>query len=1324
MTFPFRAARRAVVAAVLVSSALAGLGRGPAYGDTPPVRPSAPPAAGDGKPASTITLITGDRVSVSAGPNPQVTVTTVPRKDGSRPPALIEQARGDQYVIPQDAEPYLAAGVLDQTLFDVTYLAQNGYADAADRQLPLITQVNPHVSMPKVASTVQALPEARIGATLRSVHGAAATVPKTATPSFWAALTAHPANRPAAARAQSALNGDVAKVWLDRRVQVQADQNVSMIGAPQAWAAGYTGQGVKVAVLDTGIDATHPDLAGKVAGSANFTDDPDVVDHYGHGTHVASIIAGSGAASGGRYEGVAPDASLLIGKVLDNQGSGADSQVIAGMEWAAQAGAKVVNLSLGDPAAPADQAQDPAIQAVNELSATTHTLFVIAAGNSGGTSTVSSPGLATSALTVGAVDDNDQLASFSSRGPVVTDDTIAKPDIAAPGVDIVAARAAGTHLGDNVGDYYTQLSGTSMATPHVAGAAAILAQQHPDWTGDQLKDALMAASKDDGYSFAEQGAGRVDIAKAVTQQVTSTSGTADFGRIPMNNTQHADRSIGYRNDTDHPVTLTITDSLSATTSGTDASAALTVPGQLTVPAHGNAQLPVSLDPTALGTTTDIYSGAVEAAADGITLRTAVAVRHSEGVYPVRFTITTAFPTYPAQYFMQAVNVDHPDAELPNGNGNLFLTLPLDPTTFQSVTTVQFTLPLPAGRWSFASQHAGWRPDTRVDLYQVTQPEVDVHGPTEVAMDDATAVPVSVRTDKPSEQILGGLSYRRVLTDGEVSGLTSAIGTPNGGVFMTPIKPVSTGTVMAKLESQRGVPQVTMSVDSKTGKGMAVRPTYGDAYILPAKLGGTHHHVPVVYVGDSIDPSDAPALRGKLVLRDLPTGDPTRTLCETSEDEAKIAADAGALGILQIDTLLCFPFGTLAGISNLVPVLSVDADEGARLRTAAEHGPVSVTYTGTPQSPYLYRLALPMPDKTPASLQFHVSDRQLARIRTTYHSDSGSSPDNGSSIAIGTRLSGNPGDQVLASYAFPVRMPLTQDEYVGPVRSDVIWTRSASPEYPNLSTESRGTALRAGRMPDEQWLSAPRAFGPSGAPPTPGMANVGWCFACRRLDTLYVVPEYNASNPTSGSFYALPTGTTAKLYSGDTEIPPAGNGYGVPEFTLPHEAGNYRLVSDAAPTAPTDSLGFSYGIHQHTEWTFRSAPSDTSDLGDVYCLPQYLDHSPTPCSVQQLLYLRYQERTDATNKVARGLTSLSITPYYDASTQWQSPVMSSLTVQYSVDNGATWRSTLVIRGPHGYQATFLTPWKGPADQAVSIRVHAKDRSGNAVDQTIYRAFGLR
>ena len=143
-------------------------------------------------------------------------------------------------------------------------------------------------------------------------------------------------------------------------------QSVEQIHAPQAWAAGFDGSGAKVAVLDTGYDPTHPDLAGRVSSSSNFTTDPGVVDGNGHGTHVASTIAGSGAASGGFYEGVAPGASLMVGKVLGNDGMGDDSWVLAGMQWAVANGADVVNMSLGgDPG----DGTDPLSQASTSLSA-------------------------------------------------------------------------------------------------------------------------------------------------------------------------------------------------------------------------------------------------------------------------------------------------------------------------------------------------------------------------------------------------------------------------------------------------------------------------------------------------------------------------------------------------------------------------------------------------------------------------------------------------------------------------------------------------------------------------------------------------------------------------------------------------------------------------------------------------------------------------------------------------------------------------------------------------------------------------------------------
>jgi subtilisin family serine protease len=183
----------------------------------------------------------------------------------------------------------------------------------------------------------------------------------------------------------------------------------------------------------------------------------DATDHHGHGTHVASTIAGSGAASQGRYRGVAPDATLLAGKVCDSGGWCQESSVVAGMRWAAEQGADVVNLSLGYP----DTAEtDPLEQAVQELTARHGTLFVVAAGNDGQDRSVGSPASAPAALAVGAVDDQNAMANFSSRGPRIGDAGL-KPEITAPGVDITAARA--------LEGGYVAMSGTSMATPHVAG---------------------------------------------------------------------------------------------------------------------------------------------------------------------------------------------------------------------------------------------------------------------------------------------------------------------------------------------------------------------------------------------------------------------------------------------------------------------------------------------------------------------------------------------------------------------------------------------------------------------------------------------------------------------------------------------------------------------------------------------------------------------------------------------------------------------------------------------------------------------------------------
>ncbi len=532
----------------------------------------------------TITLVTGDRVTVTDGR--PTTVTPAAGREGMA--FSTQSAQGHHYVVPADARKLVNSGRVDRRLFDITALLEFGYDD----RMPLIV-------------TGDALPmAARAGRDLPSVNGVA--VVADATGALWGELTA------------GTRTAGVSKVWLDGKRKSLLDHSVPQIGAPAAWEAGYVGTGTTVAVLDTGVDQTHPDLADREIAEQNFSEAPDNVDHYGHGTHVASIVAGTGAQSGGRFRGVASGASILDGKVLDDFGSGAESWIIAGMEWAAEQGADVVNLSLGGGDLPGI---DPMEEAVNTLSAEHGTLFVIAAGNAGGDETVGTPGSAEAALTVGAVDREDQLADFSSRGPRVGDGGL-KPDITAPGVDIVAALHSDGAIGDPVEPGYTALSGTSMATPHVAGAAALLAQQHPDWTGAQLKAALTASAKPnpDLGEYA-QGAGRVDVARAIEQTVVSEPTNVSLGLQvwPHDDDQPITKSFSYRNTSAADVTL----ALSLDTDAAEGLFSLSA-DEVTVPAGGTAEVSVTAD-TKVGTTDGALGGTVVATAGETSVRTPIGV---------------------------------------------------------------------------------------------------------------------------------------------------------------------------------------------------------------------------------------------------------------------------------------------------------------------------------------------------------------------------------------------------------------------------------------------------------------------------------------------------------------------------------------------------------------------------------------------------------------------------------------------------------------------------------------------------------------------------
>ncbi|MCP2166354.1 S8 family serine peptidase [Goodfellowiella coeruleoviolacea] len=667
-----------------------------------------------------VTLITGDRVVVGGPEGISARPAT-----GREHVRFLRQAGPDgTLVIPEDAATLVANGSLDRRLFNVTRLVEVGYDDTSRPDLPLIVG---HADGQARSAALGAA--AQVTRELASIGATAVRADKARAAEFWAGV------RGTGATATTMAAG-VTRIWLDGPVRATLDHSVPQIGAPQAWQAGHTGRGATVAVLDTGIDTSHPDLADAVIRAQDFTgSESGTDDRVGHGTHVASTITGGGTASGGRYRGVAPDTALVNGKVLDDGGGGAESWIIAGMEWAAASGADVVNMSLGG-GLPED-GTDPMSQALNRISEQTGALFVVSAGNSGGAP--GSPAAADRALTVGAVDRNDALAEFSSRGPRWVDRAI-KPDLTAPGVDIVAARAAHGQLGDPVDQSYTRLSGTSMAAPHVAGAAAILAGQHPDWTAEQLKAALMGAAKPiGGQSVFEQGAGRVDVARAVAQPVYATPASLSNGvaRWPHGDDAPIVRTLTYHNAGAQPLTLELAADVRDPAGNPAPAGMVTVaPSRVTVPAGGQAEVTVTTTTTVDGPDGD-YTGRITATGGQVSIPTPIAVTREVESYDVTLHFLDRAGKATPEYSFRFVDVDHPQAYLSyDASGTVVARLPKGRFYFEAGVQDQV-----ADGWEYTN---------------VIEPEFTVTGDAEVTVDARAGKPVGVTVDRANAR--PGSSY--------------------------------------------------------------------------------------------------------------------------------------------------------------------------------------------------------------------------------------------------------------------------------------------------------------------------------------------------------------------------------------------------------------------------------------------------------------------------------------------------------------------------------------------------------------------------------------
>ncbi len=255
------------------------------------------------------------------------------------------------------------------------------------------------------------------------------------------------------------------------------------IGAQVVQESGIDGTGVRVAILDTGIDVTHPEISAAVAATANFSRDAAVTDGAGHGTHVAGIIAGEGVrpfddrGDSNRVAGIAPGVELIVGKVCSDEGWCLESDVIAGIEWAISQKAKVINLSLGGGSFLGHCDDDSLAKAVN-WAVSKGANVVVASGNYGiDGEGIITPACASKAIAVGAVNDQDQIQDWSSYGTAL--------DVLAPGVDILSSVPCAV-AGSCPDAGYGWWGGTSMAAPHVTGLVAQLIEAEPTLTTNEV----------------------------------------------------------------------------------------------------------------------------------------------------------------------------------------------------------------------------------------------------------------------------------------------------------------------------------------------------------------------------------------------------------------------------------------------------------------------------------------------------------------------------------------------------------------------------------------------------------------------------------------------------------------------------------------------------------------------------------------------------------------------------------------------------------------------------------------------------------------------
>lgn len=1010
----------------------------PAFAQTSDI--TATPSTGE----LTFTLITGDKVSAVVNKNGQLGGIRMLASDGSEPITSIFKRGNNTYVVPAQAQALIDSQAIDLELFNINKLYESGYDDASTDALPVIVEYRDGTlagpAAPKTLAGMSLTDEIEL------IDSAAFALKKADVAQTWAALTAE---------------ADVEGLWLDAMVHAHKvtssdtlTPTVPLTGAYGASAINYNGAGVKVAVLDTGYDIEHPDLQGRVIASRDFTYSSNGVDDTnGHGTHTAATVAGNGHESNGKWVGVAPNSDLIIGKVLGNNGGGSTLGILNGMVWAVMTEqADIVNMSLGGSATACDGPLVDMVEALSERA-----LFVISAGNSFTRETIGSPGCAPSALTVGAIDRDGNTASFSSRGPS-PDGHSAKPDITSQGVAVVSAASGGT--GETA---YRVYSGTSMSAPHVAGGAAIVMQARQNLTPQQVKEVLTSSVTVTDSHVLEQGAGPMDINRAIDQVIIAPP-NRELGYFGFEeNNAFTETAVTLKNISNRDITLRLKldligedgkTQLPATLAGLDTKS-------ITIPANGDADVPMWIDPAVA-----LRNGAYGAITGRIT-GTSTDKTNDQVVVPVSFWIDQ--PTVsltvnltdrwgnrasaPSKIYL--INEEDDWGELLRLNGGKASTNV--PAGYYTIIANIMTFDNPQSNSGLVDSAA-----------QMAVLKRKIDSATVLDLDARTAQQVTFKADKPLDPQGYSFGFTYALDDEKSAKLAAIELAPDYVSDMYAWSQGHDDRFRSFITTRAVAPETTVKMQNGVEfdyikQGLALS-FHGE---------GSAEVLPVGEAGYDTDWSQFD-LEGKIALIANPN--------YLTSYMVGNAMKEGAIGVIFYRPTRAGRYkGTITGTPK-IPVIGISTEQGEALMAEIEAGNNRVSWSGVAaeRSPYAYSINH-ITDGRIQSGQINLAEHKMHKITASYHSQNDERPSWTDAMA----MTNSTGEFYSTGSTQMIMLPHVREEYYTATAKNA-WTNIVMPNY---RIESAGAyfdgprAMTPGAEETTTWFKGPRAgsLGSSGSP---------------------------------------------------------------------------------------------------------------------------------------------------------------------------------------------------------------------------------------------------